>query len=411
MNDADGWARFRERIIEGTQQVGTLRAWEEIAALTRLPEQESIDRLKALVNDQMDEGAFLTFRNAMVLVNSVYSQRAGLPGIQDQTEWLRRYNAYLAGPDAEAPQYDRYWSLRATLDAIRKPKEQAPPYDAEEFALAEQCNVLFNELAILLIQASPAAASQKVLDALAMLIARYRNLLAETRPENRSRRQVFEAIASATYATGRTHLILKDYPKAKQFFQSALEAYAALGDLQDAQVCRQQLAALSLLGGNVDAAMRANLEVLTAQKEQPRSLDRASALVSQLKQTLNGGDTFEARKLLSLAVAELNRQLYPDPGKEEVDQAFALWIEMIPAGLVGNIFFMELANVTQLYGGILGARATLDLDVRAEEQLRALSAIVDRTFHESLNADEDLQRRFMLANARPLALPRTAEAT
>jgi hypothetical protein len=55
MNGGDGWARFRERIIEGTQQVETLRVWEQIAELTRLQEEEGKERLLTLVNDRMAE--------------------------------------------------------------------------------------------------------------------------------------------------------------------------------------------------------------------------------------------------------------------------------------------------------------------------------------------------------------------
>jgi hypothetical protein len=39
----------------------------------------------------------------------------------------------------------------------------------------------------------------------------------------------------------------------------------------------------------------------------------------------------------------------------------------------------------------------------AGEQLQALSALVNRMGAESLSADRDLQRRFTLASARPLA--------
>ena len=108
MNTTDEWARFRERILEGTQQVEMIKAWDQIAELTRLPQAEAADKLRKLIIDQMDETAFVTFRNAMILVNNTYSRRAGIANVQDPAEWQRRYMAYLNGPDAEARQYENY---------------------------------------------------------------------------------------------------------------------------------------------------------------------------------------------------------------------------------------------------------------------------------------------------------------
>lgn len=403
MSNSDAWARFRQRIIDGNQQAEVLKAWRDIAALTRLPGNESLERLRTIVIDQMDEAAFQLFWNAMILVNATYAQRAGLLGVNDPAEWQKQLHVYLDGSDTDAAQYGRFLTLRCALEEFRKPKELAPPYSAEELELSGQCNELFNRLAIVLIQAAPGAASHDVIDELAEIIGLHRELLVHAKPTNRARRQVLEAIAEATYATGRTHLILKKYGEAERSFQIALEAFEALGASNDAQASRQQLAGISIQSGNVDAAVRANLEVLTGEEGQARSLQRASALVSQLTQTVKVGDAYEADKLLESAVAELERQLYLDPGRDGIERSFAKWVEMVPAGLRGNDFFRELAQVVQLYAGIYGARATLRADELAQDQLRALLALLDPMSEESLNADEDLQQRFLAASAQPLA--------
>jgi hypothetical protein len=117
---------------------------------------------------------------------------------------------------------------------------------------------------------------------------------------------------------------------------------------------------------------------------------------------LDTGDRFEARHLLNSAVRELNSQLYPDPHRTGVTECFKTWVEMIPANLRGTDFMNVLARVTQLYSATLGARAILDSDAQAEQQLRALADLAARIGKEALKADADLQRRFMDADARPL---------
>ena len=210
-----------------------------------------------------------------------------------------------------------------------------------------------------------------------------------------------EAIAQATYALGRVHLILKDYNRATLEFRKALDQFEALNDSFNAQACRQQLAALSTLGGNIDEAMRANLEALTSEKGQGRSLARAAAFIDQLKRTLDTGDQFEARQLLNSAVRELNSQLYPDPHRTGVTECFKSWVEMVPANLRGTDFMNELAQVIRLYSATLGARAILiECSSRAATARARRSAT--RMGEEALKADADLQRRFMDADARPL---------
>ena len=402
MNTTDEWARFRERILEGTQQVEMIKAWDQIAELTRLPQAEAADKLRKLIIDQMDETAFVTFRNAMILVNNTYSRRAGIANVQDPAEWQRRYMAYLNGPDAEARQYENYWNLRGAMEQLRKPKDQSPAYNQEELDFAAKCNALFNSLAPILIKSSPGSASPELADDLAAIIAKYQDLVANAKPQWRTRRQALEAIAQATYALGRVHLILKDYNRATLEFRKALDQFEALNDSFNAQACRQQLAALSTLGGNIDEAMRANLEALTSEKGQGRSLARAAAFIDQLKRTLDTGDQFEARQLLNSAVRELNSQLYPDPHRTGVTECFKSWVEMVPANLRGTDFMNELAQVIRLYSATLGARAILDSNAQAEQQLRALADLATRMGEEALKADADLQRRFMDADARPL---------
>jgi hypothetical protein len=387
----DMWVRFRERVLGDNLQLATCQAWQEIGALIKLPEEEAERRLRSMVIDRMDEAAFVRFRNAMVLVNAAYAQRGELVG-------------------PEAGHYERFKALRGALENLRKPKDQQPPYTAEEFELSERCNELFNRLAIAMNNAAPGAASQEVVDELAELIEAHRQLLAEASPVNRGRKQAFEAIAEATYASGRAHLILRNYGEAQQRFQSALEAFTDLGDEKNAQASQLQLAGLAILGGDVDAAVRANLEVLTGEKVQGRSLNRAAALISQLTQTVKVGDTFEAAELLTAAMAELAQQLYAYPGTDDIEPAFANWVEAVPSGLQGNDFLRELAQVLQLYAAIYGARTVLEPDSRAERQLQAMPALMNRMFEESLKADADLQQRFTAASARPLAADEMAGA-
>jgi tetratricopeptide (TPR) repeat protein len=368
-----------------------LKAWREIGALTRLPEDEALQRLQTMVAG-MDEAAFVLFRNAMILVNATYGQRGDLAG-------------------TEALQYERFVNLRCALENLRKPKDRQPPYTAEELELSARCNQLFNRLATALNNAAPGVASPAVADELGEIVEEHRKLLAEASPDNRGRRQALEAIAEATYARGRVYLIVRNYREAEGCFQRALEAFTALGDEKDAQASRQQLAGLVNLSGNLDAGMRANLEILTGETGQGRSLSRAAALTSQLVETVRVGDAFEAAKLVKAAIAELERQLYVYPGMEAIEPAFARWIEMVPSGLQGNDFLRELAQVAQLYSAIYGAQATLDPDSRAEQQLRILAALMDPMFEECFQADADLQQRFAAASARPLAADEMAAAS
>jgi tetratricopeptide (TPR) repeat protein len=404
----DPWARYRERIIEGTQQAEMLKAWQVIAELTKLAPSDAVTRLRKLLIDEMDESAFVTFRNAMVLVNNTYAHRAGVADVQDPVEWERRYIAYLRGGDPEAPQYENYFHLRAAMDQIRKPKDVSPPYNAEELELGRRCNQLFNSLAFAMDLASPFEASQAVVDKLTVCIEQYRALLGAASPDNRSRRQALEAIAAATYAMGRICAILKDYTASVRHFQSALEQYEALHDALDAQTCRRQLAALRTLTGDVDSAMQANLELLTTSKVQVGSLDRAAALVSQMKQALNANDVFEALHLLESALEQLRP--YPDPFSVGVDEAFAAWTEMVPARLRGTEFASELARIIQLYAETVGARAILTRDAKAAEQAQQMLALAQRCYSETFVADNDLQQRFKAADARPLAIGVAAAA-
>lgn len=407
----DVWARFRERILDGTTQVETLKAWRKIAALTELPPNDAFPQLTRMLMEQMDEAAYVIFRNALILVNTVYWERAGLKGIQDPAELQQRYVAYMNGPDVEARQYDNYFQIRAKADELRKPKEQAAPYSAEELEFARQCNEMYNGLALALNRANPAGASPVLIQQLNHQIALHEAALANAKPEIRTRRQAVEAIAQATYAIARVHLILKQYPDAQRHFQSALDQFEALNDTWAARSCRVQLASLSHLQGNLDAAMKANLEVLTARKDQARDSPlRAEALVNQMKQTLNAGDQFEARNLLTSAVTALNGQGYPDPGKVGVDAALALWIEAVPPDRQGIQYAEELAKVMQLYASIASARARLDGDAQAEEQVRTMLRYAVQMQRESLTADADLQKRFTAANARPLLAPDAAAA-
>jgi HPt (histidine-containing phosphotransfer) domain-containing protein len=408
MTAPDAWVRFRQRITEGNQQHELLKAWQTISGLTALPVPESLEQLRKLLIEQMDDHEFQTFRNAMILVNSAYMERAGLVGIQDPAEWERRYNAYLAGGDPEARQYENLFHLRVAMDRIR-PHQQSPPYDAEELDLGRRCNELFNKLATVSVRATPRNATPEVARELQVLIDQHRALLADAKPENRARRQVLEAIANLAYTSGRVYLILKDYSKAAESFESALEQFETLNEGSSAQMCRQQLASLRNLAGNVDDALQANLELLTSEANNLSCLDRASALVSQLQQVLNANDKFEGRNLLQSALNEL--KLYPDPHRFGVNPAFATWVEMIPGALKGNDFLRELARVIQLYSATLGARAIIDSDPQAEQELNQMKTLLDRMFKESVIADSDLQQRFTAAAQRPLAARSVATAS
>jgi hypothetical protein len=402
---ADAWGRFRQRLMADNQQDRYLEEWSRIRRLTQLPPHEALEALRAMISaERMDEPAFQLFRNAMVLVNAAYTQRAGVGGISDPAEWQRRWEAYCVRPDSDAVPFEAYFRLRVEIDSIRKPRDQQPPYSPDELSLSAACNALYNQLAVALLRAGPGLAAQPVIDTLAQLIRNYQSLLAQSAPENRARRQAREAIAEAQYAAGRTCLILSRYQDARGWFQDALSTFEALGDLNGAQSSRQQLVSLAVVeSGDVDAAVRANLEVLTGDKTNARTLDRATALAAQLRQSLKVGDTFEATALLSATVEALRQQQYLDPGRAPVESYFGQWVESVPGSLEGNDFLRELGQVVQLYAEVYGARAMLSTWPEAGEQLQALSALVNRMGAESLSADRDLQRRFTLASARPLA--------
>ena len=85
----DGWARFRERIESGDNRAPFVRHWRTISALLDLPPDEALDRMRAVVKD-LDEPAFVAFRNTMILASSSAFQRAGLNGITDPAEFERR---------------------------------------------------------------------------------------------------------------------------------------------------------------------------------------------------------------------------------------------------------------------------------------------------------------------------------
>jgi tetratricopeptide (TPR) repeat protein len=401
----DAWARFRQRLMDHNQRARYLAEWSNIRGLTELPVEQARVRLRAMVDvESMDEGAFQCFRNAMILINAAYMCRSGLEGITDPVEWEKRYHAYLTGGELDAARYNVFLTLRGELENIRKPQDQQPPYSQEELSFGSECDALFGRLAIAMNRAGPGLASRELIIELRALTEEYGQLLQSARPENRARRQAREAIANATYAIARTYLILGEYSKAEQWFVHALNASETLGDRNGAQDSRRQLAALAVTArGDVDGAMQANLKVLTGNRDQRRTLDRAGALVGQLSLCLKAGDTFEAKKLLTAAVEELELQHYLDPVPEGVETRFGQWVEAVPSALCGNEFLRELAMVVQLYAAVFAAKAQLSEDSWASEQTKALSALVRRMAREEFDAEAEFDRLFTLASIRPLA--------
>jgi hypothetical protein len=404
------WQRFRQRLMEGNDQDQYLQDWAILRQVTLLPLEEARVLLKQKVaTENMSDAAYEHFRKAMILVSAAYFHRAGLVGISDLGEWQKRYSAYLAGTDPEAKQYETFLSLRLEIDKVREAPQQAAPFSPDELRLGQACSELFSKLAVPL-NTGPGLASQALIDELESLITQYESLLEEADPANRARRQALDAIAEAQYAAGRISLILRDYDQARRWFQESAESFGRLGDQFGLQLCRRQLSSIHILStGDADAELRAALETLTREQVPVGSLDRAQAIVSQISQTVKAGDWFAVKRLIEEAVRELERQGYPNDEEQSPDEALKSWIESVPGDLRGNDFLYRLSQVVQLYAGIWGARASLS-EAGADERLAGIRSLVHQLDLESLQADDDLQRRFASASARPLAATQAVAA-
>jgi tetratricopeptide (TPR) repeat protein len=395
--------RFRQRLMNGNDQDQYLREWATWQEITTFPPQEAVERLKQVVAvDKMSDAAYEHFWKSMVLINAAYSQRASLVGVSNLEEWQNRYLAYVNGSDPEAKQYDNFLMLWSKIGAIRKPPQQAPPFSPDELRFSQACLELSGKLAVLGGKAGPGLASKALIGELKSIIALYESLLREADVTNRARPQALDAIAEAQYCAGRISLIVRDYDQAQEWFQKSLELFDKLGDQSGEQCCRRQLCSLGILStADVDAELRRSLETLTRKQMPAGSLDRAEALVSQIRQSLNADDKFALTPLIQEAIKELKQQGFPDDEKWSLEEALMAWIEGVPANLHGNDFLYRLSQVIQLYAAIWGARATMS-EAGAIERLRGLQSLIQQLGLESFKADNDLQRRFASATARPL---------
>ena len=331
-------------------------------------------------------------------------------GITDPVEGQRRFDAYLASTEPDAARYKTFLTLRVDLEKIRRPQDQSPPYTPEELSLSEACNALWSRLAIAMKKAGPGLASKEVIDELQDVIGDYEKLKDQSKENNRAHRQALEAIAAAKSAVARTYLILRDYKNAQQWYQAALEAFKALGDQDGAQASQQQLASLRVVeSGDVDAAVRSNLEVLTGEKGQARSFNRAGDLVGQLGQALSVGDVFEATKLRAAAEDELKRQQYFDPGFADVEPIFGNGSKPYRRSPRDGFLSRIGSSRTALRGRFRSAGHTR-AGSRPREQLRALPALMNRMGRESMSVLRRSNGRVRTGQASPAGSRRAGRA-
>ncbi len=396
----DGWPRFRERIQSGDNRARFVHSWRTISPLLDLPPDQALERMRAIVKD-MDEPAFVVFHNTMLLASSSAFQRSGLNGITDPAEFERRAAAYRAAAPSDAFRLERITALRTALGQIRIPVAAAP-FSEEEQRFADSCTAIGDRFMTVMKRSSIGTASLDDVAELEAVVAGYRALLSAADPANRERRHAEEMLAGATEQTAATYALLRRYEDARSWYEQALQAYRALADESGARKCAQKLDALHQLAtADVDHAVRTNLEALLRDGAQPGSLDRAEATVGLMRQALDIGDTYQADQMLTAAVAELEAQQYHDPGFDEVESAFASWVDAVPATLEGNAFYAVIAKVVQLEAAIFGARSMICTNTgrtgdaaRAHAQLERLGGLIDRMIRESQAASKSVEADF-----------------
>ncbi|MDP9104892.1 MAG: CHAT domain-containing protein, partial [Candidatus Eremiobacteraeota bacterium] len=365
-----------------------------------LPPDEAPERMREIV-ENMDEPAFVVFHNTMLLASSSAFQRAGLNGITDPAEFERRVGAYRATAPSDARRFERITALRGALDQIRMPAEAAA-HSEDELRFVDACTAIGDRFLAVMKRSSIGTASLDAVAELEAVVADYRALLSAADPANRERRRAEEMLAGATEQTAITYALLRRYADARTWYEQALQAYRALSDESGARKCAQRLDALHVLTtADVDDAVRTNLESLLRDDAQPGSLDRAVATVGLMSQALEVGDTYQAGELVAAAVGELAAQQYSDPGFDDVQLAFAAWVDAVPSTLQGNPFFAVIAKVVQLETAIFGARSMICTNTgragdaaRAHAQLERLGGLVERMIRESQAASKSIEADF-----------------
>ena len=354
-----GWDWLKNaatRALElGSEQ---LHNYQLIERLLALPGDEALEELQAQV-EAMSEHEFKAFKFTLNMMISrarqqldaleseggyddswggssedriaqrmAYLQAGAAPPNQEAIAQVRqRYQALVDG--AEYADYFRSQMptaspppSAASSNATPQGEQPAPPSEDQSMDDMDKLHAYMAADSRLL-QAMPGimpgAASEKVVEEFQSILASYRQLLAAGAPQTPlyTLDDIRVKIADTLEYIARTYVTMRDDDAAVPYLEEAAQAYDAVGKLERAVQCNDDLAQIRLSqGGDVDREIERLLQRLEGTA--PASLPRIETLLDLGELYCKGGDDYEARRYLHEAEQSLVAMGYDNPPAEAV---------------------------------------------------------------------------------------------